>query len=826
MLVIGCANLAFAQLPSPHLRSIHPIGAKIGSTIDVTIAGTELDETSGLLFSHPGIKAERIKVPATEFQPEHPHPTQFRVIAGNDVPPGQYEVHAKTRLGLSSPRPFIVGTHNELAEPGTNKEASGALELPLGTIVNGRADGDSIDFFRFKAKQGQRLLVQCWAERIGSKMDATLAIDDSSGSELLNDRDTLGRDPVLSFTAPADGDYLLRVYDFTFGGGDEFHYRLLVSEAPHIDFIVPPAGKPGTKSRFKIYGRNLLGGSKGEGLRLGPHELDSLEVEIQLPNESQGAASSTPVRQALLSGFDYRLNANDVSSNPIRIGFSTEPIVKEIESTVDQPIKIPTEVHGAFAGPGDADRLLFEAKKGIPLWIECIAERLGNVCDPLLIIERQKIDDKGVKQFTEIQSSDDGSNPGGRLFPIPTRDPTLRFAPPEDGTYRITILNQTGRGGPGSQYRLIVREQNPDFHLVATAWKPHRDSKVIQPVPSLLRQGGTSAFQIFAIRKDGFNEEITVKAQNLPNGVTSLPVKISAGKDQTTLILSCANEAPEWSGFITISGKAGDKARSAQAGTISWGVANFDTERIRPRLTTRLPLSVCAVEKAPLVIQREDKPEWEVALGGKLDIPVKLIKKNATKGDFTISPEGSLFLKNPPQLKIKEADSEGTLSINFTKNGNFPVEPGLWQFVLRGDGIVKYRNNPEASDRAEADRKRITDLKAQLDKQAKEARAAVQPAQQAFKKAEQNLKSASPEAKPQLQAAVDRARSEYQTKEQAAKDAEAKLNRAENERKAAENRAKTAREKAKEHDVKISTYSLPITVRVTAPAPPKEEKPK
>ena len=343
--------------------------------------------------------------------------------------------------------------------------------------------------------------------------------------------------------------------------------------------------------------------------------------------------------------------------------------------------------------------------------------------------------------------------------------------------------------------------------------------------PSLLRQGGTSVFQIYAFRKDGFNDEITIEAQNLPNGVSCPPIKIPAEKNEATIVLSCTEDAPDWNGFISLSGKSGDKIRPAKAGTISWAIANYDTERIRPHLTTRIPLSVCTAEKAPVAIQHEEKSEWVVALGGKLDIPVKLIKKSATKGDFTIQPEGALFIKNPPQLKIKEADSEGTLSINFTKNGNFPVEPGVWQFVLRGDGIVKYRNNPASSERADADQKRITDLKAQLDKQAKESRAAVQPAQQAFKKAEQNLNSASPEAKAELQAVVDKARSDFQTKEQAAKDAEEKVKRAENERKAAENRAKSAREKAKERDVKISTYSLPITVRVTAP-PAKEEKPK
>ena len=223
-------------------------------------------------------------------------------------------------------------------------------------------------------------------------------------------------------------------------------------------------------------------------------------------------------------------------------------------------------------------------------------------------------------------------------------------------------------------------------------------------------------------------------------------------------------------------------------------------------------------------MQRPEKVDWEVALNGKLKFPIKLLKKSGVKGDFVIQPEGSLFLKNSPQLKIKETDSEGVLSISFAKTDQFPVEPGVWQFVFRGDGIVKYRNNPGASDRAEADRKRLTELKDQLDKQAKEARATVEPARQALKKAEQNLQSASAEAKHELEAMITANRNALQTSEQAAKDAEEKAKRADTEKKAAEGRAKAAAERAKERDVKISTYSLPITVRVTAPAPKEETK--
>ena len=45
----------------------------------------------------------------------------------------------------------------------------------------------------------------------------------------------LGRDSKLTFTAPADGDYLVRVSDVRGLGGDRFAYRLLIRR-PQPDF--------------------------------------------------------------------------------------------------------------------------------------------------------------------------------------------------------------------------------------------------------------------------------------------------------------------------------------------------------------------------------------------------------------------------------------------------------------------------------------------------------------------------------------------------------------------------------------------------------------
>ena len=81
-------------------------------------------------------------------------------------------------------------------------------------------------------------------------MDATLTLYNAQGQELANNRDTNRRDPFLDFTVPADGEYLVRVHDFLYGGSNEYFYRMSIGTGPHIDYIFPPSGTPGTKQTF------------------------------------------------------------------------------------------------------------------------------------------------------------------------------------------------------------------------------------------------------------------------------------------------------------------------------------------------------------------------------------------------------------------------------------------------------------------------------------------------------------------------------------------------------------------------------------------------
>ncbi|NRB26853.1 MAG: hypothetical protein HRU37_04135, partial [Roseibacillus sp.] len=79
---------AVAQLPFPELLSVSPPGIKAGETVEVSIGGKYLEDTTELVFSHPGLRCEAIKIPATEFFPERQEPLRYRITAGADVPVG------------------------------------------------------------------------------------------------------------------------------------------------------------------------------------------------------------------------------------------------------------------------------------------------------------------------------------------------------------------------------------------------------------------------------------------------------------------------------------------------------------------------------------------------------------------------------------------------------------------------------------------------------------------------------------------------------------------------------------------------------------------
>ncbi len=566
-LIGGClfAATASAQLPQCRLHAVFPPGAQAGTEVDVTVtAGQDLDDLTTLQFNHPGLTAtQKTTEVAGQTKPVN---TSFTVKVAPDVPAGFYEVRALGLYGLSNPRTFVVGSHPEQLENTANNDFDSAQEIELNQVVNAKSERSTdLDYYKFTAKKGQRLLAVCCSARIDSKLDGIVEIYDSNERRIdaaSRSKVWIHGDPVADFVVPEDGVYFAKVADFTYGGGSEYFYRFTVTTAPWIDFVLPPAGQPGSKSQYTLYGRNLPGG-KPSDVVAGGKQLEQLQVEIALPNEPSTLDVETcldPV-QAGIDGIQYVLPSSHGRSNAVFVGFATAPLVQEQEPNNQagevQKVELPVEVYGQFQERRDVDGIEFTAKAGTVYYVEVFAQRTGTTADPYFWVDQVTKKDDGTEQIKRITSQDDNAaNLAQYAFDTNTDDPVWKFQVPADGTYRVYVKDRYAgnRRDPRLVYRLAVRSENPDFRLVAVPQRSLNNTYTSSPVA--VRKGDNVYVPVFAFRQDGFDGAINVTADGLPAGVSCPPVVIGSEQTSTELIFSATADAKPWAGRVTITGKA------------------------------------------------------------------------------------------------------------------------------------------------------------------------------------------------------------------------------------------------------------------------------
>lgn len=826
--LIFATGAAHAFLPNPDLLTVSPAVAKAGSTVEVTINGKELDEAELLRFTHPKITGTPVLLPADEIHPE-PRPVdgRFTVTVPADVEPGVYEVRSKGYFGLSTARPFLILPANatEIAEEGTHSTKETALELSIDAGLLGTLDNGKFDWYRFDAKKDQRLLVHVIAEQLDSKADILIALYDEAGRELESSRHHVGRDPFVDFTAPADGTYFLSLSDTLYKGGRDYFYHVRISSGPHVDFVFPPAGEPGKARNFTFFGRNLPGGSPGGGWEWKGKPLETVEKTVQVPEEvttHPGFDSSIP-RQGILPAF---LEGVD-GSNRVKIGFATAPVVIENRDADEQTIGVPAEVAGRFDEPGDSDTFRFPAKKGQTYWIEVVSHRLGTVADPVVVVEKVTRDAEGKETFAKVAENDDLESFYGRDsfddLNADSYDPALSITADADGDYRVSIINQSAGGSPAHRYRLAVRPAQHGFQLLAGTELTKTINNDAFPAAPLLRRGGSMVYRIMAFRNDGFEGDITVTVKGLPPGVTAKPLVLSGKTRQGFLTLWAAPDVAAWTGPIELVGtaKVGEKEIKsiARPASIIWGTRVFgNATQIRSRLDMETVLSVVASEvECTRLAPKEDKV-FEVTEGETLELPVVLTETGRRSGNLQVNVHGFPGLhRNPPAVSIPDSAGEAVLKFPFTKNGNFELAPGRYQFVLRGVGNRKYERNPEAAKRTAAEHERLKKLHEAWPKQVDAAKAGAAATAKELEEAKEKEAAAADDASraglKAETAAIQKRADEAAAKARAAEANLAKLKAAVD---AAGKAAATAASTAAEKTNQFATFSQPITVVVKA----------
>jgi hypothetical protein len=580
---------AWAQDRIPNVGYIYPAGGRVGSSFEVTVGGQHLQGVTDVYVSGRGVKAEVVKyvkplsrkqinelrkklamlqkaLPAsarrkpyrlrfvsiapkfnafakemglkdmdlkTYFElmkklkdPKRQPNAQIaelvtlRIKISSDAEPGQHELRFKTSWGLSNPRLFQVAGFREYRETEpNNKDADSAITGSLPAIINGQIMPGDVDRFEFQATKGMRLvasaeareLIPYLADAVPGWFQATLALYDDKGNRVAYADDyRFHPDPVLRYLVPETGKYVLEIKDAIYRGREDFVYRITLGATPFVTSIFPLGGRTGAKADIQASGWNL------------PTD------RIALNNKSKESGV-----RSISIGKGRR------ASNRIPFALDDLPECRDAEpnnnKSAAQKIKLPVIVNGRMDRPGDWDVFSFKGRAGDEIVARVQARSLGSPMDSML-----KLTDAAGKV---LAANDDYEDKGAGLI-THHADSMVSIKLPADGTYMLHLGDTQSKGGSDCGYRLRIGSRQPDFAL--------------RVVPSGIsaRMGTVVPITVYALRKDGFSDSISLELVDAPSGFLLSGARIPAGQDKVRLTLTVPFRAPEAPVNLKLTGRS------------------------------------------------------------------------------------------------------------------------------------------------------------------------------------------------------------------------------------------------------------------------------
>ena len=753
---------AFAQLPQAVLDSVYPPGGLPGSTHTVTIHGTDLDDPVGLVFDDARVTA----------RPRAGAPSTFEVTIPAGVAMGAMDVRFVGRFGVSNPRVYRIDGVPAVSSDVTNSTSASAIKVHGGSAAWGKVAAGGAAWFEMDARAGQRVLARVLASEIDSRLSPMLVAFGMEGREWARAR----RSGLLDFVAPSNGPVRVQVLDAQYRGGDGYFFRFENVQGPHVELAVPCVLTAGTNQRVTLVGRRLPGG-RPSGLKGADGvALEQVEVEMAAPS-IPAQALRWPV-DALRRGSSASVtpwtwpwhHASHSPAVPVVFALTHLPVVAQAvpgspsRPVATEPVAVrpPVEVGGWLGGSATA--VTFDCKKGDAWWIEAWADRLGQLADVVAIVQREETTpDKPGRWVDVTELAELDANPASAELNVSSRDAAGRFEAPQDGKYRVVVRDAFGAGKASGcrPFRLAIRKPSPDFRAWAWAQPPpksNNDDRRAHAATPTLRRGGTVPVRVAVARLEGFEAPVDVSATGLPTGVSAMPARIHAGQTSGTLLLTASEDASPGGFALVLKASAvvasSRVERPVLGGGVPWAVADFNQEPIVSRLYQSLHGGVVP-EPEPVVVAAAGGDVFECKAGGKLSIPLRVLRRFEFPAAFNLKPAGHPAFDKAKEVAVPEKATNVTAEVSLA-DAALPVgEHVIW---FHGQVGGKYRNQHEA----------------------------VAVAAAAVKSAMAALGSASA--------------AEKGGKEQAVKSAEAAL--------------KSAEERAKPRDVTVGVWSAPVRVRI------------
>ncbi len=614
----------------PTLTTLANLGAKKGSTVELTLTGTNLLDATAIWTSFP----------CTATIPEgQKDATKLKVkfVIPIEATVGFHTIRVATIQGISNLRPFSIDDLPEIEEkPGNNKkETPQPLVVPC--VVLGTATAETGDYFRVPVKAGQALTLEAVGRRLGSPIDPVVIVYDAKGREIpglyADDTPGLQTDARLTHTFPSDGEIIVEIRDTTYRGGADFAYRLRIGSFAGATTAFPLAIERGKKTDVGFAGPGL-DGVKPVSVIGGPG------IEVQ---------NITPVRAAGQSGWTV----------PVQIHDHPELIEQEPNNEIAKAnaLPIPGGISARFAVKNDIDFFRCAGKKGQKLVIQVLTFELNAPTELFLRV----LDAKG----TELAKS----NP--QLAGV-----RLDFAPTVDGDFFISCEQTNYLHGPNEVYHLSVIPVVPDFTV--TLGLDRADLPVggigLIPITGIVRTNGFAApVEVTLVGIDGVSGSVTIAAgaNPQPTAPLFLPLTTKPGTKPGAFV-----------GQIHAKAVVDGKPVLRIVGSIDNAKAALGAMPNPPQETTT-QFAVAITPEAPFTLELKlDKAE--VAKGGVFK--GKIVAKRADKftDEIIIAAAHFPVTAVPKLLPIAKAAGEAVIELSIPA----ALPPGAGVLIFKGTAKV------------------------------------------------------------------------------------------------------------------------------------------
>lgn len=613
-----------------------PTGGQRGTQMEVSFHGDRLQDTEEVISYEPGLEVLKLSTTKKDVVT-----AQLRIAP--DCRLGEHHLRIRTETGLTELRTFFVGAYPVVAEKEPNNEVTNAQKVALNTTVTGVITSEDVDCFAVEARQGDRLSAEVEGMRLGRGFfDPRLAVLDSHGTVLADVDDTqlAMQDPFISLIVPADGTYILRLREATYGGNDNCHYRLHIGAFPRPTAVYPLGGKAGETLTLTFFS-----GATGEftqPVKLPPTPSDKFGVFAEL--DGLPAPSPNWIR---VSDFP---NVLETSPNHDR----------EHATATDLPP--PLALNGVVSQKGEEDWFRFPATKGLALDVNVYARRLGSPLDSVLEV----FDAQG----RSLAANDDAAG----------ADSELKFTPPETTNYFVRIRDTLGQGGPDYVYRIEVTPVIPDLAVkIPEVARNDTQSRQYIAVPR-----GNRFATLISARRANFGGELVFDAEGLPSGVTLQADRMAANIDAMPLVFEAAPDAPTGGKLLDLTA-TWTNGTSKVIGKFHQDIELVEGPNNSAYYSTSVDkLCVAVTRPAPFKLAIVD-PKVPLVQAGSMRLEIAAAREQGFDEPIEVS-----MVWNPPGVSSQPEATipKGATNVFYQLNAGGGAEIRSWKIAVLGHATV------------------------------------------------------------------------------------------------------------------------------------------